>query len=97
MDQTAGGSHTCTAMDKEMCLINSILFRLFTVKAVAWKTTGITGKKLEIAVKTITSSFTRQHVKEHHAEKSVFQIALIVAMVRKNGYFPLSVLALKSK
>ena len=68
-----------------MCLINSILFGLFTVKAVPWKTTGVTGKKLEIAVKTTVSSFTHRHVKEHHAEKSVFQIALIVAMVRKNG------------
>jgi hypothetical protein len=72
-------------MEKKMCLINGFLFWLFTVKAVAWKTIGITGKNLEIVVKTVASSFTHRHVKEHCSEKSLFPSALLVARSAKNG------------
>jgi len=85
IDQTAGGTYTRTAMEKKMCLINGFLFRLFTVKAVAWKTMGFTEKKLEIVVKTVASSFTHRHVKEHCSEKSLFPTALLVAMSGKDG------------
>lgn len=45
----------------------------------------ITGKNLQLAVKTAASSFTYRHVKEHRPGKSVFPTALIVAMDGKNG------------
>jgi hypothetical protein len=97
MGQTAGGSYTRTAMEKKIRLINEFLFRLFTVKAVAWKTMEITGNNLEIAVKTISGSSTHRHVRKHRPEKSLFPTALLVAMSGETVSFPLSVHALKSK
>jgi hypothetical protein len=97
MGQTAGGSHTRTAMGKEMCLINSILFRLFTVKVVAWKTIEFTGKMIGKMVKTVASSFTHRHVKEHRLESLCFQSLSLLQWSVKTVSFPLSILALKSK
>jgi hypothetical protein len=68
-----------------MCLINGFLFRLFTVKAAAWKTMGFTGKNWEIPVKNVFSSFAHRHVEEQPPEKSLIVTALFVALSAENG------------